>query len=243
MPHAESECNSNDFNNDIFFKVISNVADILNDEAKQIRIIGLGSGRTVALFMKELGRYIDMKEFEFVTTSMQIRFEAERFDTRFGDERKIPDIDIVIDGADQIDSDFNMIKGGGGALFKEKIVMYCSKKRIILAGSEKFVYKFDFPLPVEVHPFARSSVLKRLNEYGIPNIRIGNKDFPFMTENGNIIYDISGYKYKDFDDIKAIERDIKNIPGVIEVGLFPKLTDTIFYKIDKEKGSFEKILI
>lgn len=242
MPTVEMEGSTNNYNSsDIFYEVIKDIANILNDQTRYIKTIGLGSGSTIALFVKELGNFVDMNKFEFVTTSMQIRIQAERFNTKFTDEKKIPEIDIVLDGADQIDSDFNMVKGGGGALFREKIVMYCSKKKIILAVSEKFVDEFDFPLPVEVHPFARFSVLEKLKKYGKPKLRTDYKDFPFITENGNIIYDISEYNDIGKKNACTVEMEIKNIPGVIEVGLFPKLSDIIFYKIDKKNGSFKKI--
>src|SRR5919106_5399188 len=159
------------------------------------------------------------------------------------DETKINNLDLVVDGADQIDHNLNMIKGGGGALFKEKIIMYSAKERIILADSKKFVSEFDLPIPIEVHPFARSTVTKKLKSMGIigktttttskiknrqgerhdnnlsakPIIRTTQKGYPLITENGNIIIDT---KFSGILVIEKAEQEIKNIPGVIEIGLF-----------------------
>jgi ribose 5-phosphate isomerase A len=161
---------------------------------------------------------------------------------------KINDIDLVIDGADQIDSNLNMIKGGGGALLKEKIIMYAAKEKIILADSYKFVTKFNIPIPIEIHPFARFTIMKKLQSITNinqlfaaaadskldninylneemnnissslkPIIRTVGKGFPFITENGNIILDTV---FSNIVDIEKAEQAIKNIPGVVEVGLF-----------------------
>jgi ribose 5-phosphate isomerase A len=172
---------------------------------------------------------------------------------------------LVIDGADQIDSNLNMIKGGGGALLKEKIIMYAAKEKIILADSDKFVPKFNIPIPIEVHPFARFTVIKNLqsirsfdqligddskldnminypNEMNIsssslsskPIIRTNGKGYPFITENGNIILDT---ELSNIVNIEKAEHAIKNIPGVVEVGLFSRKNNTKYYSVNS-KGKF-----
>jgi ribose 5-phosphate isomerase A len=151
-----------------------------------------------------------------------------------------------------------MIKGGGGALFKEKIIMYSANERIILADSKKFVTEFTLPIPIEVHPFARSTVTKRLESMGIigsitnsshinnlqdksdvnltatPIIRTIQKGYPFITENGNIILDT---EFSGILNIEKAEQEIKNIPGVIEVGLFARKNKTQYYSVNSE-GKF-----
>jgi ribose 5-phosphate isomerase A len=229
--------------------------NIKNDDI----IIGLGSGSTVAELVKKIGTLPNKENFIFIPTSIQIKMIAENAGLKFTDESKISKIDLVIDGADQIDHNLNMIKGGGGALFKEKIIMYSANERIILADSKKFVPEFNLPIPIEVHPFARSTVTKRLKSMGIigkttttssqinnqqdeshdnlsvkPIIRTIQKGYPFITENGNIIIDT---KFLGILDIERAEQEIKNIPGVIEVGLFVRKNNTQYYSVNSE-GKF-----
>jgi len=204
---------------------------------ENVRVVGLGSGSTVAAVVNEIAKLPDKSGREFVTTSLQIKQEAENNGLKIVDENQIPNIDLVIDGADQVDSKFYMIKGGGGALLKEKVLISAAKRVVIIANSNKFVDEFSLPIPIEVHPFARSIVWIKLQEVGgIPKLRTGEKGYPFITENGNIIFDTS------FDRLSSIptnELNLKNIPGIIEVGLFTRRAD-IYYKA-KSDGSFEAI--
>ena len=229
-------------------------------------IIGLGSGSTVAELVKKISTVPNLENFNFIPTSIQIKLIAEKAGLKFTDETKINNIDLVIDGADQIDHHLNMIKGGGGALFKEKIIMYSAKERIILADSKKFVSELTMPIPIEVHPFARSTVTKILESMTIlskkgstknpeinntrqdkefdrghlsakPIIRTTLKGYPFITENGNIILDT---EFSSILDVENTEKEIKNIPGVIEVGLFSTKNNTQYYSFNREGKFFVK---
>jgi len=201
------------------------------------QVIGLGSGSTVAAIVRELAKLPDKKRLEFVATSLQIKKEAENSGLKIVDENRIPYIDVVFDGADQIDSEFRMIKGGGGALLKEKVIMSAAKRVVIAADSNKFVDVFSLSVPVEVHQFARSIVsIKLEGEGGIPKLRTIEKGYPFITENGNIILDTT---FNLLMDVRKKELELKNIPGVLEVGLFTRVAD-IYYKA-KIDGSFETI--
>ena len=203
----------------------------------KVQVVGLGSGSTVAAIVKEIAKLPDKNRTEFVATSLQIKKEAENSGLKMVDENRIPNIDIVIDGADQVDSKFHMIKGGGGALLKEKVLISAAKRVIIVADSNKFVDKFNRPIPIEVHPFARSIVWIKLQEAGgIPKLRTIEKGYPFITENGNIIFDTS---FNLLSNVPAKELNLKNIPGVLEVGLFTRRAD-VYYKA-KSDGSFETI--
>ncbi len=233
---------------------------------KENIIIGLGSGSTVAELVKKISTVPNIEYFNFIPTSIQIKLIAEKAGLKFTDETKINNIDLVIDGADQIDHHLNMIKGGGGALFKEKIIMYSANERVILADSKKFVPELTMPIPIEVHPFARSTVTKILESMIIlaregnamnseinntrrdkgyddghlsakPTIRTTLKGYPFITENGNIILDT---KFLGILDIERAEQEIKNIPGVIEVGLFVRKNNTHYYSVNKEGKFFVK---
>ena len=201
-------------------------------------IIGLGSGSTVALLVEKIAKLEGKEVFGFIPTSYQIKILAEQCGLRFLDESRINEIDLVIDGADQIDEKLNMIKGGGGALFKEKILMYSAKQKVILAYSQKFVSTFSLPIPIEVHPFGRVEVTKKLDEIGgYPKIRFLKKGYPFITENGNFILDTEFNNLTKKYDIAALEIKIKSIPGVIEDGIFSSTKNTTYYCVNSD-GSF-----
>ncbi|MGC2426451.1 MAG: ribose 5-phosphate isomerase A [Nitrososphaeraceae archaeon] len=201
------------------------------------QVIGLGSGSTVTVIVREMAKLPNKKTLEFVAASLQIKREAEKSGLKLVDENRIPDIDIVFDGADQIDSKFCMIKGGGGALLKEKILISAAKKVVILADSNKFVEAFSRSIPIEVHPFARSIVgIKLENTGGIPKLRTIEKDYPFITENGNIVLDTT---FTSLADVQKKELELKGIAGVLEVGLFTRRAD-VYYKANSN-GSFEII--
>ncbi|HJU94968.1 MAG TPA: ribose-5-phosphate isomerase RpiA [Nitrososphaera sp.] len=204
---------------------------------KGAKVVGLGSGSTVAFIVKEMAKLQDKESIEFMPTSLQIKLEAERSSLRLADESRIPHTDIVFDGADQIDSKFNMIKGGGGALLREKILISAAKKVVIVADAPKFVQSFSRPVPIEVHPMARSILSKKLVEIsGRPVLRTIDKGYPLVTENGNLILDTS---FPSITDSEKMEKELKNIAGVLEVGLFTRRAD-IYYKA-KDDGSFETI--
>ena len=204
---------------------------------KNDSVLGLGSGRAATAFVQELGRHIKEKKLSIkaVPTSLQIKLVAEQSGIHIISADQIDKIDAVFDGADQIDSQKNLIKGGGGALLRENILISSAKRVIIMADSTKFVKYFSRTVPVEVHPFARSTVKKFIEKLGgKPGLRTIDRGYPFITENGNIIYDC------DFGTIrspKPLSQKIKQIPGVIEVGIFTRKPDVI-YKA-KENGRFD----
>ena len=200
------------------------------------QVVGLGSGSTMAALVRELADLSYKTSVVFVTTSIQIKIEAEKVGLKIVDESSFADIDVVFDGADQIDSDFNMIKGGGGALLREKVLISAANKVVILADVTKFVKQLTRPIPIEVHKFARSPVMKRLKEVGgSPKLRTMDKGYPYITENGNILLDTS---FSSLGNPRGKEIELKSIPGVLEVGLFTRAN--IYYKA-KNDGSFEII--
>ena len=199
------------------------------------QVVGLGSGNAVKALVKELANLPYNKSLKLVATSIQIKIEAESVGLRISDESSV-DIDVVFDGADQIDSDLNMIKGGGGALFREKVIISAANRVVILADVTKFVTRLSRPIPIEIHKFARSFLHKRLKEIGgDPKLRTIEKGYPFITENGNLILDTS---FSSLGNLRSKEIDLKSIPGVAEVGIFKSVD--IYYKA-KNDGSFEII--
>ena len=211
-----------------------------SDALKNVRdgyVLGLGSGRAATALVKSLSKYIKIKKIsvQCVPTSMQIKLIAEKSGLQLADADQIDKIDIVFDGADQIDKNKFLIKGGGGALLKENILISAAKKVIIMADSSKFVKDFNRTVPVEVHPMARQIVWKQIEKLGgKPELRSLDRGYPFVTENSNIILDC------DFGSIKnpkTLQQKILNISGVIEVGIFTRKPD-IIYKA-KSNGKFE----
>ena len=211
-----------------------------SDALKNVKddyVLGLGSGRAATALVKSLSKYIKIKKISVrcVPTSIQIKLIAEKSGLQLVDADQIDKIDIVFDGADQIDKNKFLIKGGGGALLKENILISAAKKVIIMADSSKFVKEFNRTVPVEVHPTARQIVWKQIEKLGgKPELRSLERGYPFVTENANIILDC------DFGSIKnpkTLQQKILNIPGVIEVGIFTRKPD-IIYKA-KANGKFE----
>lgn len=200
-------------------------------------VLGLGSGRASTTLVKSLSKYIKTKKIQVkcVPTSMQIKLIAEKGGLELIEADQIDKIDLVFDGADQIDKNKFLIKGGGGALLRENILISAAKKVIIMADSSKFVKNFSRAVPVEVQPLARQIVWKKIEKLGgKPELRILDRGYPFVTENSNIILDC------DFGVIKnpkILQQKLLNIAGVIEVGIFTRKPD-IIYKA-KENGKFD----
>lgn len=202
-------------------------------------VVGLGSGRAASELVKSLGTLIKEKKYKItgVPTSLQIKLIAQEKGISIVESDQVSHIDIVFDGADQIDSQNFVIKGGGGALLRENILFSLAKKIVVMADQTKFVKNFNRTIPVEIHPLARSSVTKSIQKLGgTPILRSLDRGYPFFTENGNIIFDC------DFGVIKnpkTLTQKIKQIPGVMESGIFLRKPDVI-YKA-KPSGKFEVI--
>ena len=211
----------------------SDILKLVNDN----NVLGLGSGRAATALVRSLSSHLKEKNIRVkaVPTSLQIKLEAEKGGISIIEADQIEHIDIVFDGADQIDEERNMIKGGGGALLREKILINVAKKVVIVADESKFVKKLNRSVPIEVHPFARNIAAKQIQKYGgKPVLRTIERGYPFVTENGNIILD------SDFGEIQNPEElaeKIIQIPGVMEVGIFTRKPD-VLYKV-KENGKFD----
>ena len=205
---------------------------------KNHQIIGLGSGRAATAFVKSLSLFVKKKKLNIrcIPTSLQIKLEAEKGKLHLMDTI-LDKIDIVFDGADQIDKAKNLIKGGGGALLRENILISVAKKVVIMADDSKFVTNFKRDVPVEVHPLARNTVTKAISKIGgKPSIRTFDRGYPFVTENGNIILDCN---FGIIKKPKLLQESVKKISGVLEVGIFTRKPD-IIYKA-KSNGKFDVI--
>ena len=213
-----------------------------NDALKFVKndyIIGLGSGRAATTLVKSLSKLIKLKNYNIkgVPTSLQIKLIAEKEGIALVEADQIDHIDIVFDGADQIDSQKYVIKGGGGALLRENILFSIAKKVIVMADKTKFVKNFTRTVPIEVHPLARNSVMSYIKKIGgKAHLRSLDRGYPFFTENGNIILDCD---FGTINNPKILTQKIKQTTGVLESGIFLRKPD-IIYKA-KTDGKFDII--
>lgn len=202
-------------------------------------IVGLGSGRAATAFVNSLSKYLIENDLHVraIPTSLQIKLIAEQGGIHLIEADQVEKIDVVFDGADQIDHQKYLIKGGGGALLRENILINAAKKVVIMADKSKFVKDFNRSVPVEVHPLARNTVTKSIKKLGgKPIVRTIERGYPFITENGNVILDCN---FGTIKKPKALAQKVKQIAGVMEVGIFTRKPDVI-YKA-KTKGKFEII--
>jgi len=183
-------------------------------------VVGLGTGSTVKYALEYIGKRIqEGLSIKAIPTSIETKRIAQKEQINIVSLLEHPEIDVTIDGADEVDSNLNLIKGGGGALSREKIIAYHSKKVIIIADESKVVkiLGIDFPLPVEVLKFEWESTKKALETFGC-EVKIRKIfDDPFITDNGNYIIDC---EFEKINDPEQLEIDINMIPGVVENGLF-----------------------
>ncbi len=218
------------------------ISALSNDALKLIQdnyVVGLGSGRAATALVRSLAKLIKIKNYNIigVPTSLQIKLIAEEEGIPLVNADQIDHIDVVFDGADQIDSQKYVIKGGGGALLRENILFSLAKKVVVMADKTKFVKKFTRTVPVEIHPLARNSVSNSIKKIGgNAKLRILDRGYPFFTENGNIILDCD---FGVIDNPRNLTQKIKQTTGVLESGIFLRKPD-IIYKA-KTNGKFEII--
>ncbi|ADC68859.1 ribose 5-phosphate isomerase [Methanocaldococcus sp. FS406-22] len=208
-------------NEDLKLKVAKEAVKLVKDGM----VVGLGTGSTAALFIRELGNRI--KEEELTVFGIPTSFEAKMLAMQY----EIPlvtldeyDVDIAFDGADEVEEKtLFLIKGGGGCHTQEKIVDYNADEFVVLVDESKLVKKLGekFPIPVEVIPSAYRVVMRALsNMGGEAVIRLGDrKRGPVITDNGNMIIDV----FMNIDDAIELEKEINNIPGVVENGIFTRV--------------------
>ena len=208
------------------------VANAAIKEVKSDMIIGLGSGSTAALMIKSLAGEIrsgKLKNIRGVATSFQSEVLALELDIPLIDLASVSQIDLAIDGADEVDPGFQLIKGGGACHVRAKLVASKANQLLIVVDETKIVpnLNLSFPLPVEVLPNAWKQVQEVLSKMeGNSTLRMANKKAgPVVTAQGNLILDVffNGGIIKR----KEIEMSINNIPGVLENGLFVDLADKV----------------
>ena len=195
-------------------------------------VLGLGSGSTAALMIKALANKIsqgELKDIVGITTSFQGEVLASELGIPLKNLSAISRIDLAIDGADEVDPSFQLIKGGGACHVQEKLVASLSDRFVVVVDATKMVDKLnlDFKLPVEVLPSAWKQVKKKLeNLGGIAELRMAQrKAGPVVTDQGNLVLDLS--LEGGIENPEGLESKINNIPGVLENGLFVNIADQV----------------
>ncbi len=182
-------------------------------------IVGLGTGSTAYWAIQELGKRVQQGlEIRALASSIASEKEAGRAGIEIMSFDGITSIHIYIDGADEVDGERNLIKGGGGALLREKILAYNSKEFILIVDESKLVKQLGkFHLPVEIIPFANSLTINHIAQLNCkPKLRM-KEGIPFLTDNGNRIVDCD---FTSINNVAELNNQLHAIPGVMETGLF-----------------------
>jgi ribose 5-phosphate isomerase A len=201
-------------------------------------VIGLGSGSTAKLFVDEVGARVNAgARYRGVTTSEGTRKQAEALGIPLLSDDEPWDIEVCVDGADEVDARLDLIKGGGGAQTREKIVSHASKKKIIIVDGTKLSTRLGekWAVPIEVLRFGHAQTRACLSAFGEVSVR--HKDGkPFFTDAGNYVFDV---RTGPIDDAAALDRALRAVPGVVETGLFVGRTDVVLVA---EPGGVRRIV-
>ena len=190
-------------------------------------VVGLGTGSTVRYFIERLGAMTaEGLKVTGVPTSMQTERLALKAGISLDTLEGHPRLDLAVDGADEVDHELNLIKGMGGALFREKIVAKAAKRFIVVVDSSKLVSRLGerTPVPVEVHVFGWKATVGWLGSLGCTPLLRKSGSAPYITDNGNFIVDC---KFGPISDPPALEGRINNLPGVVQNGIFTDMADIV----------------
>jgi len=208
-------------------------ADAAVQLVKEGMVIGLGTGSTATYFIEALGKLANEgMKFTAVATSTSSYDLAKSFGISMIDINTVTSLDLVVDGADEIDNQNQMIKGGGAALFREKIIAGMAEEMVVVVDESKIVdYLGKFPLPIEITPFAFKVTMRELEKFGSKaTLRSTRDGLPLLTENHNFIVDLKlNYPCENQEETHV---KIKLITGVCETGLFINMAGRIIIGYD-----------
>lgn len=199
--------------------------------------LGLGTGSTMAHFVDLLGEALaqgSLHDIVGVPTSERTRVQAESLGIRLQPLHQIQPLDLAVDGADEVDPELDLIKGLGGALLREKMVVQAADRFVVIADETKSVPRLGTraPLPVEVVPFAWEAHLEPLRKLGLdPVIRTGSDEVPYRTDNGNVILDL--HAPEGFEDPETLEGRLLARAGVVETGFFLGMAEEVILAGDR----------
>ena len=200
--------------------------------------LGLGTGSTVEHFLRALAQRMrsEMIHVRGVATSKATEASAARHGIPLASLEDVDVIDLAVDGADEIDPAFRMIKGGGGALLREKVVAHMAQREVIVVDASKLVLRLGaaFPLPVEIVPFAWPYVRRALEPLGQARLRTRDGG-PYVTDNGNWVADL--VFDHGIDDAPHVDAVLQAVPGIVETGLFIDLVDELV--VGRDDGTVE----
>jgi ribose 5-phosphate isomerase A len=196
---------------------------------KDGQVVGLGTGSTAAYFIKLLGEKVKSGlRITGIPTSVRSRDLAQSLGIPLTTLDECQEIDVTVDGADEVDPQLRLIKGGGGALLREKIVASATRTMVVVADASKQVHRLGkFPLPVEVIRFAQAVVAKRIEALGAQvELRLNPDKTPYVTDENNHILDCRFGEIRDADRL-AVE--LSQMPGVVEHGLFIRMASVALF--------------
>ena len=212
------------------------LAEAAIKHVKNGMVIGLGTGSTTRSFIDVLGKWVKAGgQVQGVATSDETAAQAERLSIPLLSLEEATRIDLIIDGIDQIDQQFRVLKGGGGALFREKVVALMSREVLYLADASKFVHHLTGPLPVEIDRFARSYVERFLQDKHVDATLREQDGKPFVTDGGHLILDVD---LKRVQDVHHFAKELKSLTGVLETGYFERQPDHV---LTVEQGQVRRL--
>ncbi|KAK9396778.1 ribose-5-phosphate isomerase [Crotalus adamanteus] len=210
----------------------------INNHVQTNHVVGIGSGSTIVHAVQKLAERVKKENLNIVCipTSFQARQLILQNGLTLSDLDRHPELNVAIDGADEVDSDLTLIKGGGGCLTQEKIVAGCAKSFIVIADyrkkSKNLGEQWKKGIPIEVIPMAYVPIIKLLtNKFGgITELRMAvNKAGPVVTDNGNFLLD---WKFDKVHNWNEMNIAIKMIPGVVETGLFINMAERVYFGME-----------
>jgi ribose 5-phosphate isomerase A len=193
------------------------------------QVVGLGTGSTAAYFIKLLGEQVKKGlRIRGIPTSVRSRDLAQSLGIPLTTLDECQEIAVTVDGADEVDPQLRLIKGGGGALLREKIVASATQQLVIVADASKQVQKLGrFPLPVEVIRFSQALVAKKIVALGADvQLRMDGAGQPYITDENNHILDC---RFGEIADADLLARELSDMPGVVEHGLFIGMASVVLF--------------
>jgi len=203
-----------------------NAAQKAVEFVKSGMVVGLGTGKTSEIFIKLLGKKVKGDKMKIVCVPTSVRTEkvAKKAGLVVRKLNEVKEVDLAVDGADQVDMRLNLIKGYGGALLREKIVDYGAKRFIVIVDESKLRGELSGWVPLEVSPFAVEQVRRELKKLGMEEKIRMKKGRKFITDNWNVIIDACFVK---INNPKSVDVFLRSIPGVIETGIFSEKVSVV----------------